>query len=192
MSLVRLLAAGNSLAGGPDTASRYRMNNRGLLPKFISPKNPFATPAKIAPPPVQTEMPRQDGPSEAPALVRPAKPASKPSPVRVCAAWLAKLARRVSERMRKLNPLSRFSRRKLAPKAVASALIKLPVQGELRLENVQVVRNDLSETDWEVVTVAAKPAAKDAGPVLPAAGKPASGWKPWNQLTARVLGARTT
>jgi hypothetical protein len=43
MSLGRLLAAGKSLIGLSNGESRYRENKRVRLPKFISPKNPFAT-----------------------------------------------------------------------------------------------------------------------------------------------------
>jgi hypothetical protein len=47
MSLSKLLAAGKSIMGVKDGNSPYRMNARNLLPKFISPKNPFATPKAV-------------------------------------------------------------------------------------------------------------------------------------------------
>jgi hypothetical protein len=49
-----------------------------------------------------------------------------------------------------------------------------PVQAELRLEQVKVIRNDLSDTDLEVVTVKARPVkAPEAAPpnVSPGPGK---------------------
>src|SRR5437899_335671 len=42
MSLGRLLAAGKSLVSSSDDGARYRLSKQSLLPKFISPKNPFA------------------------------------------------------------------------------------------------------------------------------------------------------
>jgi hypothetical protein len=39
-----------------------------------------------------------------------------------------------------------------------------PVQGELRLENVKVLRNDLSDTDFEIVTRPARPHPQSAPP----------------------------
>ena len=54
MSLVKLLTAGKSLVGGQDVTSRYKMNKQMRLPKFVSPRNPFATEGKpeVAPAPL--------------------------------------------------------------------------------------------------------------------------------------------
>jgi len=58
MSLGRLLATGKSLVGGQDRMSRYRLDKQMRLPKFVSPRNPFATEVKAAaaPRPVATEQ----------------------------------------------------------------------------------------------------------------------------------------
>src|SRR5437660_220499 len=64
MSLARLLTSGKSLVGLKNSTSRYRMNSKGLLPKFGSDKNPFssaapeAEPAPVAPAPATGPIPR--------------------------------------------------------------------------------------------------------------------------------------
>jgi hypothetical protein len=58
----------------------------------------------------------------------------------------------VSNWLKKLNPLVWFGDRQPAePKPAAPRFNKKPVQGELSLENIKVMRNDLSDTDVEVV-----------------------------------------
>jgi hypothetical protein len=55
---------------------------------------------------------------------------------------------------RKLNPLSWFEGRKSNKiRKPASVFEKEPVQGELSLDRIKVVRNDLSEADLEIVPV---------------------------------------
>src|ERR1051325_10732661 len=54
MSLGRLLAAGRTLMGSSDGGHRYRLSKQSLLPKFISPKNPFAT-GEVAAKPIAAE-----------------------------------------------------------------------------------------------------------------------------------------
>jgi len=56
------------------------------------------------------------------------------------------------------------------------------------LDNVQVVRNDLSDADLEVVPVA--PAG--VKPDLAAAGQCETAGKTWGRLTARIFGANQT
>lgn len=58
----------------------------------------------------------------------------------------------VSRWLKKLNPLVWFDDRKPAePKPAAPGFHKKPVQGELSLDNIKVMRNDLSDADVEVV-----------------------------------------
>ena len=54
MSFGKLLATGKSLMGG-NGGGRYRMSKNARLPKFISPRNPFAPDNADAP------SPRQNG-----------------------------------------------------------------------------------------------------------------------------------
>ena len=60
MSLGRLLAAGKSLVSSSDDGARYRLSKQSLLPKFISPKNPFA-PGEGAAKPAKTPAPKKKG-----------------------------------------------------------------------------------------------------------------------------------
>jgi hypothetical protein len=69
---------------------------------------------------------------------------------------------------------------------------KPPVQGELSLERIKVVRNDLSDADLEVVPArpSATPAAAAPAPRLI---EKAEGTKSaWERVTTRILGAGRT
>lgn len=98
----------------------------------------------------------------------------------------------VSNWLKKLNPLVWFGDRKPAePKSAVPRFEKKPVQGELSLENIKVMRNDLSEADVEVVQKKALPmrdipmsgasAAAMAIPELPPATSA------WEYLGERLL-----
>jgi hypothetical protein len=60
--------------------------------------------------------------------------------------------------LKKINPLVWLGNRKTAePKAALPRFGgKTPVQGELSLDNIKVMRNDLSETDMEIVPMKAR------------------------------------
>ena len=60
MSLMRLLSAGKSLVGLKDNASRYRMGNPGMFPKFGSGKNPFGKETKA----MESIQGQAEGPSD--------------------------------------------------------------------------------------------------------------------------------
>jgi hypothetical protein len=68
--------------------------------------------------------------------------------------------------LQKLNPLDWWNRPSNAKPAIPR-FNKAPVQGELSLDNIKVVRNDLSDTDVEVV-----PARVIARPKADAKAKP--------------------
>jgi hypothetical protein len=58
----------------------------------------------------------------------------------------------VNSWLKKLNPLVWFANRKpTEPKSAIPRFNKAPVQGELSLDNIKVMRNDLSDADVEVV-----------------------------------------
>lgn len=176
MSLGRLLAAGKSLIGlgGP---GRYREDKRTRLPKFVSPKNPF-TPEAEAPqvlvvaPAAAPATPAQIGPAQPQAVAAPASTGTAKS-----AGWLSGWSA-------KLNPLGRKAR----PAGPARSLA--PQQGELSLDRVQVVRNDLRDSDFDV----ARPSV--AKPVSPVMAMTAEKLEPvgaaWNRLANRFLGEDQT
>ena len=186
MSLGRLLATGKSLAGGQNSTSRYHLNKQMRLPKFVSPRNPFATEAKaaVAPPgPVAT----QQTPSvpTAPAVGTVRQESTKRA---VLVARLVLAMRRSGEWLGKANPFSRFSKLAGPKKSAIPCFTKSPVQSELRLDNVQVVRNDLSDADLEVVP--AVPAG--VKPDLATAGECETAGKAWGRLTTRIFGSNQT
>jgi hypothetical protein len=170
--LVRLLTTGKSLVDLRDTTSRYRMPHKNLLPKFGSAKNPFVARSEVRPgqamlipaartapagrklTPAEMKAASMKETRQLPALSTPAATATISKPV---APAKAKLPARTGAWLRKLNPLAWWPKRQTIAKAAVPGFNKVPVQGELSLDNVKVVRNDLSDADVEIVP--AKPAA---------------------------------
>jgi hypothetical protein len=175
MSLVRLLRAGRSLMDLKGSAGVYRMRSKNPLPKFGSPRNPFTAPAKPetpAPAPPDSSSPPiyRLSPAElAAARLKETRrlpdlaPGDNPKPAAPRAARPPRLPRWVGYWTRRLNPLA-WRRSDRQPTARPAVLRdgKSPLQGELSLDNVKVVRNDLSEADVEIVP--AKPAAARRNP----------------------------
>ena len=213
MSLGRLLATGRSLAGGP-SVGRYNVSSRNRLPKFRSTKNPFAQPAS-KPAAEQTSLPNV-APAETPASSPIANTANVPAaqlkhtqrlPQVIGATRVQRVAQRIVPVLKRLRALvitaasklvllakrlwGRVKRvRRKEPRSLIPRFGKPAVQTELSLDNVKVVRNDLEESDLEIVTAqtdtstqvapTAAPAAPNRGPVPPALKK----------LTDRLLGVK--
>jgi hypothetical protein len=154
MNFGKLLAVGKSLALGQDGVP-YRLDKRTCLPKFISPKNPFVKGEQQNPAPASVASVKKEIKMKTQKLPT----VQKPMPT-----WVSKL-----------NPISIFR----APESVTVT----PVQTELSLEKVQVLRNDLSDADVEVV-----PLKSNTGtvPNLQAAEKS------WEILGERLFGIKTT
>jgi len=169
MNLGKLLGAGKSFISGRKSAA-YRTDKRVYLPQFVSPKNPFATPAS---PEARIESPPLAGPP-------PVSPIKKAAPLTwaktekmpILAAPAAPLRR--ASWAGKLNPVSLF-RSAPAPAGNRPA----PVQAELSLEKVRVVHNDLTDADVEVVPLKSRPAPALLDP-MPARGS-------WEALGDRIL-----
>jgi hypothetical protein len=166
MSLGRLLTSGKSLVGLQNNDCRYEMRPKNLLPKFGSDKNPFLT-AKSKAESLQAEFSRK-----LPTVTRTLTPAeqdaaklneTKPlpaikafkseetAPVKPIAK--TKMLNRLSRWLNKLNPLNWRRAASRAEKKSAGRFAKTPVQTELSLEKIKVLRNDLTEADVEVVPV---------------------------------------
>lgn len=173
MKFGKLLAAGKSWVGG-NGIGRYQMRDGLHLPKFISPKNPFkqepaagsvapsiaaAAPAmpkvEALPVSIPTPAPNVTVVSSQPA----AEPAAAKIPLRVrglrLAQALSRFARHGGEWLKRValfcldhNPFSAIGKPKLAG---IPRFGKQAEQGELSLDRVKVVRNDLSHADLEVV-----------------------------------------
>jgi len=168
MNLGKLLVAGRSIIGGRGEIS-YRISDRGYLPKFISPKNPFAPAVKAEPAPKADEAPVKPGLGSDGAKTQklPAFPAARPRKK----SWVGKL-----------NPISfwRGSRTPAPPKT------QCPLQAELSLDRVKVVHNDLTDADVEIVPIKSRTMPEPETPVLP----PGHNGDSWSRLSAKIFGAK--
>jgi hypothetical protein len=156
MSLLRLLSTGKSWVGLKHGPARYEMSDPRALPKFNPGKNPFLAKAavKIEPPTPET------APISSPALTN-APTASTSSPNN----GLSSITRApsnpsggASAKPRSLigtifAPVRWIFRRKTPSPALRklSPLPRVAVQGELSLDSIKVVRNDLCDADVEIV-----------------------------------------
>jgi hypothetical protein len=165
MSLLRLLTAGKSLVGLQAPSSRYQLSERNRLPKFGSARNPFAAPSPAPEETVQTSSDASPKPQRyqmssaefAAARLKETKklPASAFAETkRTSAQPASETGGRTPDGhwTDKINPLVWFSRRRPQQRSAIPKFSKLAVQGELSLDKVKVVRNDLSEADVEIIT----------------------------------------
>jgi hypothetical protein len=214
MSLLKLLSAGKSLDGKKPTASPYRMRTANLLPKFGSAKNPFAPAPKsepstpeagksaagletgslfeTEPKAVSAPVRKEPAPKEPELAVAPEK-RTEPKPV--TAAPVAPAAKEakpgaLAGLVKKLNLLAYLPKRQPGARANRPKTARIAVQGELSLERVRVLRNELNDSDLEFVPV--KPAVNmgTAGTMLPAAPRPRL--TTWGRLTSRLAGVAET
>src|SRR5205823_3659975 len=85
--------------------------------------------------------------------------------------------------------------------------VPAPLQAELSLDAVRVVRNDLNETDLEIVPAGNRPATPapssprtgklareriEGGAAAPALPSPQTGKRVWERIRARFFGKRRT
>ena len=173
MNLGKLLGAGKSFISGGKPAA-YRTDKRVYLPQFVSPKNPFVTPAATATP---AELPKPAG-NQPVALMKKTTtlPWMKTRKLPVVAAQAR--PSRATNWAAKLNPASLF---RSAP-AAADKFVA-PVQTELSLEKVKVVHNDLTDADVEIVPMKSRPAPEPAM----ADSQPAK--RSWEVLGERIMKA---
>jgi hypothetical protein len=180
MSLGKLLTAGKSLVGLHNPNGRYHLR-KGALPKFESAKNPFAVKVPAQVPEREPNLPKltpaemaaadlkktqriplvgepkivakpESKPIQPIQPVQPTQPVRQPEPLRATAA--------VDGWLKKINPMVWLGSRKPAQTKPAIQRFSkghAPVQGELSLDNIKVMRNDLSETDVEVVPAKSRP-----------------------------------
>jgi len=169
MSLIRFLSFGSrGLTKGAPPMGRYRLPDGSLIPNFGAGKNPFTTKAL---PPQRDPSPAAGATARAASTqAAPPSPAPLHRALRVRAAQVfARTGPAVRAALSRIRPvwaqavqwgrrlpaalMARMPRRK-RPVPFASSVAPLPgraMQGELSLENVRVVRNDLTDTDYEVV-----------------------------------------
>ena len=200
MSLLRLLTAGRSLVGSQNSETRYHLTRPGALPKFGGKKNPFrvttkpeaahsAVPADVRPvdKPAEAVVSKAviDGPAGSQAARSAGEPAAaatpeaaRTTPFVAAPAQKTKAAGALASCTGKLKSLLAVGRRR-APELPAVRASKPMVQAELSLEKVRVVRNDLSDSDLEVVTVKPRAAVSVEEPTD----------NRWDKVASRLFGA---
>lgn len=180
MNFTRLLAAGRSVMGIKKQPGPYRMNQDHLLPRFDAnqrvPAAVHLSDSSGKALEVSSDLRQDDSSPAAPApeqLANRRSPERKGQPRRnVLFRLMARLIRRRQEGGKSPSHLSGSSAR--------------PVQTELSLNTVKVVRNDLADNDAEFVArgqKAAAAASKSAGATP--SRKPLG--MVWNRLSARLL-----
>lgn len=204
MSLLRLLTAGKSLVGIKSSEPRYRLSHPLGLPKFGAKRNPFrattlpegtqSAPSVPQPEPIPEHA---DAPEPEPTPVAVPQPTAsentvklvipKPSPCPTGSAPPS-LSSWFERRTKTLKSLLGRRRGGKASNSVRRSA-KPMVQAELSLEKVRVMRNDLSDSDLEVV------AAKPAGPPVSAPlarTVTKTGERSWTRMTGRFFGVGKT
>jgi hypothetical protein len=200
MSPLRLLTTGKSLVGLTESESRYRVTRERFLPQFGPVKNPFCTTNRSDP--VQSEAPKGTDWAPAPsqqAAKAPQLPAGNLSGTpSVAASKLPVIlpdphrpgskgglrSRAMAFQIKwavKLQAL--FSRPAPNPARAVLARPTAPVQGELSLDRIKVVRNDLSDADLEIVPRQPPAARTGAAPVLQVAERTAEGGMTWGRFS---------
>ena len=174
MSLMRLLTVGQSVRGLSNEPSPYKINEQHFLPKFAS----VGRPVSLAPPKERLAQAVRVRSSDQAVAVDPASravtvAAFTPSPVAKAIQRPVSVAKEEEKGWRSL--LSFFGRSKPRPRRPL-------VQGEMTLETLKVVRNDLSEADLEVVPVKLATPAEPA----PAAKDETVANSVWSRATAQL------
>ncbi|HEX4266061.1 MAG TPA: hypothetical protein VH597_17125 [Verrucomicrobiae bacterium] len=226
MSLGKLLRTGKSLVGLNNSGARYQLQKGALPkfessknpftsrsheePSEREPQLPKLTPAEIAAVPGGAGVPPA---SAGLAKLTPAELAAaklkKTQALPVLGAKIEARARNpepvaaakpklvVDGWLKKINPLVWLGSRKPAePKTTVPRFNKAPVQGELSLDNIKVMRNDLSETDVEIVPAKARrpnptpaaPAVVEASAAAMAIPELPPPTTAWEYLGERLLG----
>jgi hypothetical protein len=168
MSMLRLLTTGKSLVGLRSTESPYRLTNQRLLPRFGPTRNPFKSSSKSEPAQIEARFVGDEGGKgasrEAGGIANACRPtpAASPSGAQDRSASATASGHGFTKALQ-LRAVALFGecKRKLAGifgrgfvKAAKPAIprfAKPAVQGELSLDRIRVVRNDLSDADLEVV-----------------------------------------
>jgi hypothetical protein len=209
MSLLRLLATGKSLVGLKDLESRYRLTTQRLLPQFGPTRNPFSSNGKSEAAQTEARVPGDDVGNGSATEGRGstdscgATPAALPSGVQDRTVSTHAGVRRFTEALRsraaallggcngKLTGMIGRVRVKEAKPAIPR-FPKPPVQGELSLDKIKVMRNDLSDADLEVIAARMPAAPAKSEPALPADKEVGVAESRWVGATAGLFGAGKT
>ncbi len=209
MSLLRLLTTGKSLVGLKDLQSRYRPTTQRLLPQFGPRRNPFSSNGKAESAQTEPRVPRNDGGKGVSAEGRggtdssEATGAALESEARVPTASTNASVRRFTEVLRlraaallrgckgKLTGMIRRVRVKEVKPAIPR-FTKPAVQGELSLDKIEVMRNDLSDADLEVVAAQLPTTLASSESALQTDKDVRVEERRWGRATAGLYGAGKT
>ncbi len=188
MSLLRLLTTGRSLVGIRDSETRYRVTRQRLLPRFGPAKNPFGAKANK-----NLAEPDKGATGGEATLLRREKPSSGSRSL-VPAVLVGSQHRQFTGMLRsraaalrnawagRLGALLSRSRGKAVAVAMSRST-RLPIQGELSLDHIKVVRNDLSDADLEVIPATMAAGRAGAAPTLRGAEGSMVGGRAWGRVS---------
>ena len=209
MSLLRLLTTGKSLVGLKDLDSRYRLTTQRLLPQFGPTRNPFSSNRKPEPAQTKAQVPGDDvgngastegfGSADSRGATRGSFQGgvqdrtglTNAGSRRFAEALRLRAAALVGEWKGKLTGMIGRVRVKAAKPAIPR-FQKPPMQGELSLAKVKVMRNDLSDADLEVIAARVATAPASSEPALRSAKDVGVAESSWRGATAGVFGAGKT
>ena len=183
MSLMRLLAATRSIVNVKDRLSPYEMRPQNLLPKFGHSESYARTAAVLEDEAAERESGDAPETQEEPLHMKTLEgetqvaTQAEPTPAPVVA----------QPPVRAAYPHGRWTFWKQAQPQAPLPSGSGAVQGELALDLVKVVRNDLNDADLEVVSKP-KPPKPPADPA-PSQQKPAGTGPLWGRLSSRWFGA---
>jgi len=214
MSLLRLLTAGKSLVGLRDQPSRYIA--RGGLPKFGSKKNPFRVTTKpefgishsltrksaaeslevkagalepsaeLGSQGVELRKAGDLDQANSTAVLSPSAIVAERPGTPVVGGWNYKTAMGYAELI--LEKMT-FWRKSKPARPVVPRFAKPMFQGELSLDGIKVVRNDLTDSDLEVVRAKPPVPVPATTPTPKQLEKTVSPGNAWSRVTGRLFGA---
>jgi hypothetical protein len=191
MSLMKLLSVSKSFAGGKSQLGRYKMAEQGLLPKFA----PMGRPVSLAPnrksdePATQQEAtgtPTFQLSSQQQHVLRIADPAAKPVNA------IAPMPRAAACRNATATPTNwfRLGNGAFVAQPAASPKTLPPTQAELSIDAIKPVRNDLSDSDLQIVTAKRADRTDALKPPRSRLLKPELTGLAWSRLTARFFNSQ--
>lgn len=186
MGLSKLLAVSRSVRSLTQEPTRYKMTQQNLLPTFGGAKAAEARPAdEVSPTAEAAPKPDYPNPATTTAAAEPAGTGRSDAVPEKAAAFLeaTKKLRPFGGRAWFKNPFARTG---------ANKQENQPVQAELSLDLVRPVRNDLSESDFDLGRVpgnSSEPAAISSMPKPVPTVAPVAAGGLWQRLKARLFGA---
>ena len=180
---MKLLTVSKSFAGGRSGPARYKMAEQGLLPKFA----PMGRPVSLAPkrkldepPSIQGANGTPNAPPNSLQFFQVPEPVAKPVKAAAPTPRAARFAADVSTNWFRLGSQPFLNRPVGKSKHTTTT-----TQAELSLDAVKPVRNDLSDSDLQIVPAKTAPdASKQRSPRLM---RPELTGFAWSRLTARFL-----